>query len=130
VESSRWDGSSPGVGYLLREAGLALVNLVMEARENLQELMERPISELRMCAVLIDGTPFRDRQMIVVLGISTDGRKTVLGWREGRMRTQRSASCSVIWRRAGSTSACRVCTCWTAAKRWLRPCAGMRAKPR
>ena len=45
--------------------------------------MERPLGELRLCAVLIDGTPFRDRQMIVALGISMDGRKTVLGLREG-----------------------------------------------
>ena len=37
--------------------------------------MERPLGELRLCAVLIDGTPFRDRQMMVALGISTDGRK-------------------------------------------------------
>src|ERR1019366_4158150 len=29
------------------------------------------------------GTPFRDRQMIVALGINSDGRKTVLGLREG-----------------------------------------------
>lgn len=45
--------------------------------------MERPLGELRLCAVLIDDTPFRDRQMIVALGISIDGRKTVLGLREG-----------------------------------------------
>jgi putative transposase len=44
--------------------------------------LERPLGELRLW-VLIDGTPFRDRQMIVALGISTDGRKTVLGLREG-----------------------------------------------
>ena len=33
--------------------------------------------------MLIDGTPFRDRQLIVALGIGQDGRKTVLGLREG-----------------------------------------------
>jgi putative transposase len=38
---------------------------------------------LRLCAVLIDGTPFKDRQMIAALGIGCDGRKTVLGIREG-----------------------------------------------
>jgi len=55
----------------------------------LQELMERPLGELRLCAVLIDGTPFRDRQMIVALGINVDGRKTVLGLREGATETPR-----------------------------------------
>ncbi len=58
-------------------------NFIAASREKLQELMERPLGELRLCAVLIDGTPFRDRQMIVALGINSDGRKTVLGLREG-----------------------------------------------
>jgi putative transposase len=53
------------------------------SREKLKELMERPLGDLRLCAVLIDGTPFKDRQMIVALGIGCDGRKTVLGLREG-----------------------------------------------
>jgi putative transposase len=53
------------------------------SREKLKELMERPLGKLQFCAVLIDGTPFRDRQMIVALGIGCDGRKTVLGLREG-----------------------------------------------
>src|SRR5664280_1279353 len=43
-------------------------NFIASSREKLQELMERPLGELRLCAVLIDGTPFRDRQMIVALG--------------------------------------------------------------
>ena len=45
--------------------------------------MERPLGELRLCAVLIDGTPFKDRLMIAALGIGCDGTKTVLGIREG-----------------------------------------------
>ncbi len=44
-------------------------NFIDSSREKLKELMERPLGELRLCAVLIDGTPFRDRQMIVALGI-------------------------------------------------------------
>ena len=58
-------------------------NFIASSREKLQELMERRLGELRLCAVLIDGTPFRDRQMIVALGIRCDGRKTVLGLRGG-----------------------------------------------
>ncbi len=58
-------------------------SFIEASREKLQELMERPLGELRLCAVLIDGTPFRDRQMIVALGVNVDGRKTVLGLREG-----------------------------------------------
>jgi putative transposase len=58
-------------------------NFIEASRQKVKELMERPLGELRLCAVLIDGTPFKDRQMIVALGIGCDGRKTVLGIREG-----------------------------------------------
>jgi len=53
------------------------------SREKVKALMERPLGQLKLCAVLIDGTPFKDRQMIVALGINQDGTKTVLGLREG-----------------------------------------------
>ena len=58
-------------------------NFIEASREKVKQLMERPLGELRLCAVLIDGTPFKDRQMMVALGIGCDGRKTVLGLREG-----------------------------------------------
>ena len=58
-------------------------NFIEPSREKVNQLMERPLGELRLCAVLIDGTPFKDRQMIVALGIGCDGRKTVLGLRQG-----------------------------------------------
>ena len=58
-------------------------NFIETSREKLKELMERPLGKLNLCAVLIDGTPFKDRQMIVALGIGCDGAKTVLGLREG-----------------------------------------------
>jgi len=50
-------------------------NFIEASREKVKQLMERPLGELRLCAVLIDGTPFKDRQMIVALGIGCDGRK-------------------------------------------------------
>jgi transposase-like protein len=58
-------------------------NFIEASREKLKELMERRLEKLNLCAVLIDGTPFKDRQMIVALGIGGDGTKTVLGLREG-----------------------------------------------
>ena len=58
-------------------------NFIEVSREKVKQLMERPLGELRLCAVLIDGTPFKDRQMIAALGIGCDGTKTVLGIREG-----------------------------------------------
>src|SRR5438045_3358187 len=58
-------------------------NFIEASREKVKQLMERPLGELRLCAVLIDGTPFKDRLMIAALGIGCDGTKTVLGIREG-----------------------------------------------
>jgi transposase-like protein len=58
-------------------------NFIEASREKVKQLMERPLGELRLCAILIDGTPFKDRQMIVALGIGCDGSKMVLGLREG-----------------------------------------------
>lgn len=58
-------------------------HFIEASKEKLKALMERPLGDLKLCAVLIDGTPFRGRQMIVALGIGNDGTKTVLGLREG-----------------------------------------------
>jgi putative transposase len=40
-------------------------NFIEASREKVKQLMERPLGDLRLCAVLIDGTSFKDRQMIV-----------------------------------------------------------------
>jgi putative transposase len=58
-------------------------HFIEASKEKLKALMERRLSDLKLCAVLIDGTPFKGRQMIVALGIGNDGTKTVLGLREG-----------------------------------------------
>ena len=65
------------------EKSAVSANFIEASREKVKQLMERPLGELRLCAVLIDGTPFKDRQMIAALGIGCDGTKTVLGIREG-----------------------------------------------
>jgi putative transposase len=56
---------------------------IQASRGKLKELMERPLGELKLCAILIDGTPFKGRQMIAAVGVANDGQKTVLGLREG-----------------------------------------------
>lgn len=53
------------------------------SREKVKALLERPLNDLRLCAVMIDGTPYKGHHMIVALGIGQDGAKTVLGFREG-----------------------------------------------
>lgn len=56
---------------------------IQASREKLKALMERPLGELKLCAIIIDGTPFKGRQMIAAIGVGNDGKKTVLGLREG-----------------------------------------------
>jgi putative transposase len=53
------------------------------SRTKLQEMMERRLDKTRLCALLIDATPFEGQQMVVALGIAQDGRKTILGLRQG-----------------------------------------------
>ena len=56
---------------------------IQASRGKLKELMERPLSGLKLAAIVIDGTPFKGRHMIAAIGVGNDGKKTVLGLREG-----------------------------------------------
>lgn len=53
------------------------------SRAKLQEMMERRLDKTRVCALLIDATPFAGQQLVVAMGISQDGRKMILGLRQG-----------------------------------------------
>jgi hypothetical protein len=84
--------------------------------DKVKELMERPLGELKLCAILIDGTPFRDRQMIVALGIGCDGTKTVLGIREGATENLAVTDCErSCGRRENHTAAATQFTSWRPA---------------
>ena len=58
-------------------------HFIEASREKLKAMMERRLDKLRLCALLIDATPFAGQQMVAALGISQDGRKTILGIRQG-----------------------------------------------
>ena len=53
------------------------------SRAKLKTLMERQLDKVRSCALMIDATPFQGQQMVVALGIGEDGRKMILGTRQG-----------------------------------------------
>ena len=53
------------------------------SRNKLKELLERRLDKMNFCALLIDATPFEGQQMVVALGIGQDGRKVILGIRQG-----------------------------------------------
>src|SRR5947208_9490536 len=58
-------------------------HFIEASREKLKQMMERRLDKTRLCALLIDATPFEGQQMVAALGIALDGRKTILGIRQG-----------------------------------------------
>jgi putative transposase len=58
-------------------------HFIEASREKLKGMMERRLDKTRFCALLIDATPFEGQQIVAALGISEDGRKTILGIRQG-----------------------------------------------
>jgi transposase-like protein len=58
-------------------------HFIEASRTKLQDMMERRLDKTRLCALLIDATPFAGQQMVAALGIAQDGRKTILGIRQG-----------------------------------------------
>jgi putative transposase len=58
-------------------------HFIEASRAKLKDMMERRLEKTRLCALLIDGTPFAGQQMVAALGIGEDGRKTILGIRQG-----------------------------------------------
>lgn len=58
-------------------------HFVRSSREKLRDLLERPLDELQLCVIYIDGIEFKGQHLIVALGVAVDGTKTVLGLRQG-----------------------------------------------
>jgi putative transposase len=58
-------------------------HFVEASRAKLKKMMERRLDKTRLCALLIDATPFQGQQMVAALGIDEYGRKTILGIRQG-----------------------------------------------
>jgi putative transposase len=58
-------------------------HFIEASREKLKTMIERRLDKTRLCALLIDATPFAGQQMVVALAIDEYGRKTILGIRQG-----------------------------------------------
>jgi transposase-like protein len=56
---------------------------VSRTRENLVELMSRPLDDLRLAVLMLDGIELKGRCCVVALGIDTDGVKRPLGLWDG-----------------------------------------------
>jgi transposase-like protein len=59
------------------------------SQEQLAQWLARPLGELDLPVVMIDGIHFRDRVILLALGIDAQGNKHVLGLREGSTEATR-----------------------------------------
>jgi len=96
-------------------------HFIEASRAKLKQLMERRLDKMRFCALLIDATPFEGQQMVAALGIGQDGRKTILGLRQGA-----TENATVVGELLGDLTergfdfTRHGCTFWMAARRFRR----------
>jgi transposase-like protein len=69
-------------GFGIRKSSVSRHWRSVSAKE-LEGLLTRPLGNLDLVAVLIDGVHFQDQTLVVALGIAGDGRKHLLGLWEG-----------------------------------------------
>src|SRR4051812_15332673 len=74
-----------GVDEVARSTSKSAVSreFVARTRENLVELMSRPLDDLRLAVLMLDGIELKGRCCVVALGIDTDGVKHPLGLWDG-----------------------------------------------
>jgi transposase-like protein len=58
-------------------------HFIEASQAKLKQMMERRLDKASLCALLLDATPFAGQQMVAAMGISQDGRKMILGLRQG-----------------------------------------------
>jgi transposase-like protein len=58
-------------------------HFIEASQAKLKRMMERRLDKVSFCALLLDATPFAGQQMVAAMGISQDGRKMILGLRQG-----------------------------------------------
>jgi transposase-like protein len=80
---------------------------VGRTREHLQALMSRPLADIRLAALMLDGIELKGRCCVVALGVTTDGIKVPLGLWDGSTENKTIAAhlLSDLVQRPGSLSA-------------------------
>jgi putative transposase len=82
--------------FQVRGIGKSAVSgrFVVGTARKLGELMRRNLSGLKLVALMIDGIHFADHVVLVAVGIDPNGKKHVLGLREGA--TENAAACKAL----------------------------------
>jgi transposase-like protein len=53
------------------------------SRQKLQELLQRRLEKLQLCAMFLDSTVFKAEHLVAAVGVSTSGHKAILGLWQG-----------------------------------------------
>jgi len=65
-------------GYGVKKSSIGR-QWIKATEEELKALLERPLGELGLCVITIDGIEFKECLLVVALGVSRDGKKYILG---------------------------------------------------
>jgi transposase-like protein len=84
VSTRGYEGAINGVvdGYGIRRSSVSR-HWKAVSQERLTEFMERPLGNLNLVAVLIDGIEFKEALLVAALGVDATGKKHVLGIWQG-----------------------------------------------
>lgn len=80
-------------GFGVNESSVSR-SFVKASAEAVRQLAERRFDGVRFPVIYIDGTPYAGETMICALGITEDGRKQLLGVRQGA--TENAAVCTAL----------------------------------
>ena len=58
-------------------------HFIAASKKKLEQLSTRSLRDVKLCALLVDGTIFKQQHLIVAIGIDALGHKSVLGLRQG-----------------------------------------------
>ncbi len=86
----------PGVTQRAVSKSAVSRRFVALTKHQLREWLSRPVSDWDLRVVMIDGVAFKDRILLIALGIEADGTKHVLGLREGT--TENATVCRSLLR--------------------------------
>jgi putative transposase len=77
------------------EKSVVSEDFIEASRTKLKDLMESRLDKAQLGALLVDATPFAGQQIVTALGIGQDGRKTILGIRQGA--TENATVVGELW---------------------------------
>ena len=80
-------------GYGVRKSSVSR-HFIRATANELQTLVEGPLSDLSLCALMLDGIEFAGVVLIVALGVDARGKKHVLGLWQGS--TENAAVCKAL----------------------------------